>query len=41
MEKGGNMKRVFERFCRGLKQVPMATVDAADLLVRFKRTMYQ
>ena len=21
MEKGGNMKRVFERFCRGLKQV--------------------
>lgn len=23
MEKGGNMKRVFERFCRGLKQVQM------------------
>lgn len=21
MEKGGNMKRVFERFCRGLKEV--------------------
>lgn len=21
MEKGGNMKRVFERFCRGLKDV--------------------
>ena len=27
MEKGGNMKRVFERFCRGLKQVqgPLST----------------
>lgn len=24
MEKGGNMKRVFERFCRGLKQVVMS-----------------
>lgn len=24
MEKGGNMKRVFERFCRGLKQVEMS-----------------
>lgn len=21
MEKGGNMKKVFERFCRGLKEV--------------------
>lgn len=28
MEKGGNMKRVFERFCRGLKQVQMRqTID--------------
>lgn len=23
MEKGGNMKRVFERFCRGLKEVSL------------------
>ncbi|GAB1286789.1 Creatine kinase U-type, mitochondrial [Apodemus speciosus] len=25
MEKGGNMKRVFERFCRGLKEKPLLT----------------
>lgn len=24
MEKGGNMKRVFERFCRGLKEVSLS-----------------
>jgi len=27
MEKGGNMKRVFERFCRGLKQVEWGLRD--------------
>lgn len=25
MEKGGNMKRVFDRFCRGLKEVSLST----------------
>jgi creatine kinase len=26
MEKGGNMKRVFERFCTGLKQVQQTII---------------
>ncbi|KAJ7311396.1 hypothetical protein JRQ81_007021 [Phrynocephalus forsythii] len=29
MEKGGNMKRVFERFCRGLKEASAAAAAAA------------
>ncbi len=28
MEKGGNMKRVFERFCRGLKEVSLSKHSA-------------
>lgn len=31
MEKGGNMKRVFERFCRGLKQVKPHHLHACPL----------
>lgn len=27
MEKGGNMKRVFERFCRGLKEVCLSVCE--------------
>lgn len=27
MEKGGNMKRVFERFCRGLKEVCVSACE--------------
>jgi len=28
MEKGGNMRRVFERFCRGLKEVSLSHKNA-------------
>lgn len=31
MEKGGNMKRVFERFCRGLKEVRLCLYMCKDL----------
>ena len=33
MEKGGNMKRVFERFCRGLKEVVSLRVYYSHLLI--------
>lgn len=32
MEKGGNMKRVFERFCRGLKEVESQWIHSSCLL---------
>ena len=41
MEKGGNMKRVFERFCTGLKQVqqtiilPVYPINTTGLLKLF------
>lgn len=31
MEKGGNMKRVFERFCRGLKEVSVSFCCASPI----------
>lgn len=31
MEKGGNMKRVFERFCRGLTEVKNSTCFEENL----------
>lgn len=33
MEKGGNMKRVFERFCRGLKEVVSQRVYYSRLFI--------
>lgn len=34
MEKGGNMKRVFERFCRGLKEVRICVLCSLSLSQR-------
>lgn len=36
MEKGGNMKRVFERFCRGLKEVRLSLCMQGDNLEQLK-----
>lgn len=36
MEKGGNMKRVFERFCRGLKEVRLCLCMQGDNLKQLK-----
>ncbi|XP_038554281.1 creatine kinase, testis isozyme-like isoform X1 [Micropterus salmoides] len=37
MEKGGNMKRVFERFCRGLKQVEHLIQERGNMKRVFER----
>ncbi|MGH0171797.1 UNVERIFIED_CONTAM: hypothetical protein FKN15_062001 [Acipenser sinensis] len=41
MEKGGNMKRVFERFCKGLKEVELVqtVIDGVNYLVECEKRL--